>query len=830
MESEVDKINQEMLREMELDREADMIRLGRDRYTRQIKKNEEKGRQSVTPPYIYLQKELLLPLSSGIEQFITQSFNSTQSGSRKTAAIPLRDLDDPKKISLIALKGIIDGISLKKSLLQISISIGAMLELEEQSGVFKKNLPYLHSRILKDLMNRTKNVTHRKKVFSHTLRKYEIQHQNWGLSKQVLVGQQLIDLVIRYTGVCRIQNLKVARNKTQNYLVLEPKVEKKIQEGNFQCSVLSPYHKPMIVKPRDWTTPFSGGYINEYLAKAPLVKTHDYRYLSPLKDNDLKDFYGAVNYLQSVPFQVDKNILPVFNQIWEEGTTLGGFPQQESFLDSKGKPKHVLRPSELDKPEPSREVLVKYKRDLTRVYADEVARSSKVLSTATSKELANEYKDFKQFYFVINADTRGRLYSVGTTYNYQSDQKIKSLICFANGERLGKRGIYWLYVHAANTWGNDKITFDERFEFTKSMEKEIVDWATNPMDSIGWSKADKPMEFLQTCFHIKKAIEVGEDYECNLPVSVDATCSGLQILSILIRDYDTGYKVNVVPSEKPQDIYTIISTKVEEEVRQAAGQGSREANRWLQYGISRQIVKRNIMTYVYGLRPYGARQQIFDEYKKRVELGQKPKCLKDDGFNDCKWLAEIVWRHIETEIKLASELMKWFQDCAKLFGQANLPMKWTTPMGFPVVMDYRYLAKFRVKTAIAGSLVYTTLRRQMDKKDTRKFVSSSAPNIVHSLDSAICAATALECKLSGNPIPNLMMIHDSFATTANRVDDLHSIIRDCVSRMFEVDYLSSLYEDFSRQLPDKFKEKLTKPPERGQMQLQEVKNSLYFFS
>jgi len=75
-----------------------------------------------------------------------------------------------------------------------------------------------------------------------------------------------------------------------------------------------------------------------------------------------------------------------------------------------------------------------------------------------------------------------------------------------------------------------------------------------------------------------------------------------------------------------------------------------------------------------------------------------------------------------------------------------------------------------------------------------------------------------------------MMIHDSFATTANRVDDLHSIIRDCVSRMFEVDYLSSLYEDFSRQLPDKFKEKLTKPPERGQMQLQEVKNSLYFFS
>jgi DNA-directed RNA polymerase len=236
------------------------------------------------------------------------------------------------------------------------------------------------------------------------------------------------------------------------------------------------------------------------------------------------------------------------------------------------------------------------------------------------------------------------------------------------------------------------------------------------------------------------------------------------------------------------------------------------------------------MTYVYGLRPYGARQQIYDEYKKRVELGQKPKCLKDDGFADCKWLSEIVWRHIENEIFLASELMKWFQDTAKLFGQANVAMKWTTPMGFPVVMDYRYLAKFRVKTAIAGSLVYTTLRRQMDKKDTRKFVSSSAPNIVHSLDGAVAQATALQCKLIGNPIPNLMMIHDSFATTPNRIDDLHQVIRDVVVRLFDEDYMEKLYNEFLVNLPDKFKDKLTRPPKKGDMQLQDVKNSLYFFS
>ena len=109
------------LHELEQQREGDMIRMGRDRYNYQLKKNVEKGRNSVTPPYIYLQKELLVPLSEGIQAFIDDAYTG-KAGSRKTAAEPLRDLDDPKRIALITLKGIIDGIALNKNLLQISLS------------------------------------------------------------------------------------------------------------------------------------------------------------------------------------------------------------------------------------------------------------------------------------------------------------------------------------------------------------------------------------------------------------------------------------------------------------------------------------------------------------------------------------------------------------------------------------------------------------------------------------------------------------------------------------------------------------------------------------
>ena len=66
------------LHELEQQREGDMIRMGRDRYNYQLKKNVEKGRNSVTPPYIYLQKELLVPFSEGIQAFIddVQKFTS----------------------------------------------------------------------------------------------------------------------------------------------------------------------------------------------------------------------------------------------------------------------------------------------------------------------------------------------------------------------------------------------------------------------------------------------------------------------------------------------------------------------------------------------------------------------------------------------------------------------------------------------------------------------------------------------------------------------------------------------------------------------------------
>jgi len=67
------EINQDQLYNLELELEGQgMIGAGAARFNRNLKKNLERGRQSVTPAYVYLQKELILPLSLAIDNFVQE--------------------------------------------------------------------------------------------------------------------------------------------------------------------------------------------------------------------------------------------------------------------------------------------------------------------------------------------------------------------------------------------------------------------------------------------------------------------------------------------------------------------------------------------------------------------------------------------------------------------------------------------------------------------------------------------------------------------------------------------------------------------------------------
>ncbi|MQM15243.1 hypothetical protein Taro_048185 [Colocasia esculenta] len=89
------------------------------------------------------------------------------------------------------------------------------------------------------------------------------------------------------------------------------------------------------------------------------------------------------------------------------------------------------------------------------------------------------------------------------------------------------------------------------------------------------------------------------------------------------------------------------------------------------------------MTSVYGVTYVGAREQI----KKRLEergLIADEKLL----FRVSCYAAKVILTALEEMFQAARGIMNWLTQCAKVIASENQPVRWTSPLGLPVVQPY----------------------------------------------------------------------------------------------------------------------------------------------
>lgn len=168
----------------------------------------------------------------------------------------------------------------------------------------------------------------------------------------------------------------------------------------------------------------------------------------------------------------------------------------------------------------------------------------------------------------------------------------------------------------------------------------------------------------------------------------------------------------------------------------------------------------------------------------------------------------------------ARSIMNWLGECAKIIASENQAVRWTTPLGLPVVQPYHTLARRLIKT----SLQILTLRRETDKVMVRRQRTAFPPNFVHSLDGSHMMMTAVACQEAGM---NFAGVHDSYWTHACDVDEMNRILREKFVELYEVPILENLLESFEKSFPS-----LNFPPlpDRGDFDLREVLQSPYFFN
>ena len=240
----------------------------------------------------------------------------------------------------------------------------------------------------------------------------------------------------------------------------------------------------------------------------------------------------------------------------------------------------------------------------------------------------------KPFWLTYNCDWRGRVYGI-PHFNYMRQDHVRAMFRFENGMALGKDSLRWLEINCANCAGQDKERFKDRRKWVSDNRKEIEAVAADPFTAAKlWHDKDEPFRYVAACRELAAAWRKPGTFVTHLPIPFDGSCNGLQHLSLLSRDKESGARVNLAACDKPRDIYTDIAVRVRELIERDETAGAADwqdaFKRMDDKKIKiRKLIKQPAMTYAYGATDYRWGKQLKKKYEKDIFPGANhvPNCF-----------------------------------------------------------------------------------------------------------------------------------------------------------------------------------------------------------
>ncbi|CAL5399179.1 unnamed protein product [Camellia sinensis] len=716
--------------------------------------------------------------------------------------------------------------------------IHSFLEKTKKKNILNQNPEEGSDTVGKEQQKLRKKVTIlMKKQKVQQVRQIVKRHEDikpWGQDAQVKVGCRLIQLLMETAYIqppvdqlgdgppdirpAFIHTLKtITKKETQKFsrrygvIECDPLVRKGLEKTARHMVI--PY-MPMLVPPLNWAGYDRGAYL---FLPSYIMRTHGAKQqrdaVKRTPKKQLEPVFEALNTLGSTKWRVNKRVLGIIDRIWASGGRLADLVDRED----------VPLPEEIDTEDEAE--IRKWKWKVKSVKKENSERHSQRCDIELKLAVARKMKDENGFFYPHNLDFRGRAYPMHPYLNHLGSDLCRGILEFAEGRPLGKSGLQWLKIHMANLYagGVDKFSYEGRIAFTENHLDDIFDSADRPLEGRRWwLGAEDPFQCLATCINLAEALRSSspETTISYMPVHQDGSCNGLQHYAALGRDKLGAAAVNLVAGEKPADVYSGIAARVLDIMRRDAEKDpatdlNASRARLLINQVDRKLVKQTVMTSVYGVTYIGARDQI----KKRL----KDRCaIEDDDelFAASCYAAKTTLTALGEMFEAARSIMSWLGDCAKIIASENHPVRWTTPLGLPVVQPYRKLGRHLIKT----SLQILTLQRETDMVMVKRQRTAFPPNFVHSLDGSHMMMTAVACKEAGL---NFAGVHDSYWTHACDVDQMNRILREKFVELYEAPILENLLESFQKSFPT-----LNFPPlpERGYFDLREVLESPYFFN
>ncbi|KAL6451510.1 RPO41 DNA-directed RNA polymerase [Candida maltosa Xu316] len=613
----------------------------------------------------------------------------------------------------------------------------------------------------------------------------------------------------RYNAFIVSANFDARKSRTKMLIIPHPFIQSKLETLSIGTAM---HYLPLLCPPKPWVNPKSGGYLS---SKTKFISTIDDLQIDLLNragvKGQLDSAYTCLDQIGKTAWIINPDMLHIFNELMKSPHGFLSIPPLE--IPTSLKPQEKLDVRNL-----------RMTFDIINKVANAFGRNGDIL------------------YHCYMLDFRGRVYTFSPLSHYGGDL-TRSLFSFWESKPLGVNGFHWVKYQLASLFGNSDCE-----NFYESNKENIIDSASNPLEGRKWwMKADKPFSALSVCFEIKKILDhekAGgkvEEFLSRLPIHQDGSCNGLQHYAALAADESGGKAVNLINSETKQDVYSevlkIVKLKIETDIEQnKISEDQIDLAKFYLKILNRKLVKRPVMTTVYGVTLRGASAQILDTIKEVLEAHrtnptkhdydeQTLTRLESFTLSHTGYLAKKILDSIDELFVHAKQIEKWLlANTKRILTAYNVktldytlekhpklyeniftrpvsftPMSWISPSGFPVIQVYRKMRNNEVHTAIGSTVtVNTNLLSPMDRK---KHELAIAPNFIHSLDASHMFMT---CDAAFDSGVTFSAIHDSYWTHPSHVELLSKILREKFVELHSFDYLEFVKRDFINQVKNSY--------------------------
>ena len=492
------------------------------------------------------------------------------------------------------------------------------------------------------------------------------------------------------------------------------------------------FNLPTLIPPKDHTLDAMGGY---WFGAAVGANANLIRGWNP-KTTVSQLTLDFLNKQQKVPFRLNRWMYDIVQYIMNErGWSILGKKDEKSpdafrpyvrgpepkrsqrFIDAE-----IIRPGTVtfeglsyDEQEKNRALYNADKAErmeITRWYDRQAELLKLSIQCKRYFRLLEHIKDDPAFFFPWSLDWRTRCYPLTEGLTNQGPEFQKAVLCWAEDQPVDSRTHFWLANNLGVSAGLSKKPYEERVQWIESSSnrERVIAVATDPLGAgfDVWTNMDEPWIFLSTAREYYEIyIAKTKDTTNIVCLGHDATCSGLQLLGGMSKDFKTCDLVNCTGNhDAPQDAYGAVLNKAIELI---TTEGLEATDGKVYYNPTfptdkirgvRAIVKPPVMTKAYGA---GHDTRVLQIKNALTEEGIVLAKTTERHLERVKFLVNVIEEAMRQVIPGADAILEWFQAAARQAyenGVEELVIE--TASGNRIVCNYRESLTKSVETESLG--------------------------------------------------------------------------------------------------------------------------------